>query len=452
MRIIIIGGVAAGLSAASKAKRNNPLAEVIVYEKTQDISYGACGLPYFISDLIREADDLVAISAKDFREKRGIDIRTGCLALSFNPRRRLVHLKNLATGVTFSDSYDRLIIASGARAVFPDLPGTDLNNIFTLRNLQDGLRLKSVVQNGGFKNAAIIGGGYIGLEMAEAMAALNIPLTVIETTDRLMKNVDPEISTLILAHLKSKGVAVLLNTSVKSFSGEKFVHSLQLSDGRSQPADLVILATGIRPETDFARSGGVQLGQSGAIAVNDRMQTNIRDVYACGDCAEVRDRVTGKMVYIPLGTTANKQGRTAGDNATGQPVHFAGIVGTAAVKIFDLEIARSGLTLSEAQNHFQDATAVEIQSHSRASYYPGGKKLTVRLIFSKLNGRLYGAQLAGEEGAAKRIDVIATLLHDKKSIFDLSELDLSYAPPFAPVWDPLLVAANQALKEVRNKN
>jgi len=451
MRILVIGGVAAGLSAASKAKRNNPSAEVIVYEKTQDISYGACGLPYFVSGLISEANDLVTISAKDFREKRGIDIRTGCLANSFDPRQRLVYLQNLATGVNFSDTYDKLIIATGARAIVPKLPGMELGNIFTIRTLQDGLRLKSAVQNGRVKNAAIIGGGYIGLELAETLSALNIPVTIVEQTDRLMKNVDPEISALILNYLENKGVRVLLNNFVKSIEGNKSIQAVHLQDGNKLGTDLLIPAMGIKPETEFARSGGVQTGHTGAIAVNDRMQTSLRDVYACGDCVEARHRVTGKMTYVPLGTTANKQGRIAGDNATDRPTRFGGIVGTAAIKIFDLEVARSGLTLNAAREHFPDAAAIEIKSGSRAGYYPGGKELMVRLIFSNTTGRLYGGQIAGEEGAARRIDVIAALLHDKKSVFDLSELDLGYAPPFAPVWDPLLVAANLAIKQVREK-
>ncbi|HGY57347.1 MAG TPA: CoA-disulfide reductase [Caldithrix abyssi] len=448
-RFVIIGGNAAGMSAASRIRRNLPEAEIIVFEESGDVSYGACGLPYYISNDIPESERLIAISADDFRQKRNIDVRLHHRAVSFDPRKKTIELYSSTENNQEQISYDKLIIATGARSVKPPIDGIDLDNVFTLRTLQDGIRIKDSLDAKNHKNAIIVGGGYIGLEMAEALHKHGLKVTVVEMLDRLMPNVDTDISALVEEELHSKGCAVYKSNAVEEIMGGSAVERVRLSDGTVLPADILVIAAGVKPNVEFALSGGVQLGGTGAIAVSSTMRTNVHNVFAAGDCAEAKNLVTGKNDYIPLGTTANKQGRIAGDNASGKASKFAGIVGTAAVKVFDLEIARTGICSATAKKLYPSAQSILIKSKSRAGYYPNPQKITVKLIFRPEDGRLLGAQMAGGEGVAKRIDVLATALHQRMSVQDIVELDLSYAPPFAPVWDPILVAANQATKLVR---
>lgn len=449
LKIIIVGGVAAGMSAASKARRNNAQAEIIVLEKSGYVSYGACGLPYYISDDIRQARQLIAISAEDFRSKRNIDVRLYHEGVSFDPKRRVVLVKNLQTDKLYELTYDKLIIATGARPVVPQLSGLDRKGVFLLRTMDDGIQIKEYIESNSLRKGVIVGGGYIGLEMAEALKKQNIGITVVEMQDQLLPNFDADMAGIVEKELQEKQCEVIKSNGVKAILGDDQVQAVQLMNGRRIDTDLLILAVGIRPNVEFARSGGVQLGRSGAIAVTTRMQTNIIDVYAAGDCAEVKNLVTGKDDYIPLGTTANKQGRVAGDNASGVVSHFKGVVATTAVKVFDLEIARCGITEDQAKALKLPVKTVSITDKSRAGYYPNPQNITIKLIFHAQTGRLLGGQMIGKEGVAKRIDVLATALHQKMTVMDIAQLDLSYAPPFAPVWDPLLIAANQALKEVR---
>ena len=448
-KIIIVGGVAAGMSAASKARRNNARAEIIVLEKSGYVSYGACGLPYYISDDIRHARQLIAITAEDFRSKRNIDVRLYHEGVSFDPKRRVVRVKDLQQDELYELTYDKLIIATGARPVIPPLSGMDRRGVFVLRSMEDGIQIKEYIESKAPQHAVIVGGGYIGLEMAEALSKQNIGVTVVEMQDQLLTNFDADMAGIVEKELQEKNCEVIKSDGVKAILGDDQVEVVQLLRGRQLKAGLVILSVGIRPNVEFALSGGVQLGRSGAIAVSTRMQTNIIDVYAAGDCAEAKNLVSGKDDYIPLGTTANKQGRIAGDNATGVVSHFKGMVGTAAVKVFDLEIARCGITENQAKSLKLPFKTVSITDKSRAGYYPHPQNITVKLIFHAQTGRLLGGQMIGKEGVAKRIDVLATALHQKMTVMDIAQLDLSYAPPFAPVWDPLLIAANQAVKEVQ---
>ena len=450
-RFIIIGGNAAGMSAASRIRRNLPEAEIVVFEESGDVSYGACGLPYYISDDIPEAERLIAISAEDFRQKRQIDVRLNYRAVSFDPGKKIVQVQSSETNQTEKIIYDKLIIATGARAVKPPLPGIELDNVFTLRTLQDGIRIKKTVTGGKHKTAVVVGGGYIGLEMAEALNKQGMQVAIVEMLDRLMPNVDTDISAEIENEVQTNRCTIYKSNAVEEIMGTTSVERIRLADGTILPADVVVIAVGVKPNVEFAVSGGVQLGRTGAIAVAPTMRTNVHNVFAAGDCAEAKNLVTGKNDYIPLGTTANKQGRIAGDNASGKTNKFAGIVGTAAVKVFGLEIARTGVCLQSAQKLYSAFKSVLITSKSRAGYYPAPKKITVKLIFRTEDGRLLGAQMVGEEGVAKRIDILATALHQRMTVQDISDLDLSYAPPFAPVWDPILVAANQAKKLVRSK-
>ncbi len=445
-KIVVIGGVAAGMSAASRARRNDPDASIIVFQKENAVSYGSCGLPYYISDDIKDAETLIAISADEFRQKRNIDVRLNHEGISFNPREKTVEIRDLGTGMIHDYPYDKLIIATGARAAVPPIPGKDLKNVFVVRNLTDGQNIKSCIENDRPASAVVVGGGYIGLEMAEALSRQGLRVSVVEAQERVMLNMDPELSEKIESETEEKGCKVYTSNGVQAILGSDRVNSVRLMNGDEIAADMVILSIGVKPNVEFALTGGVRTGKTGAIEVNQKMETNVQSVYAAGDCAEVKNLVTNKMDYIPLGTTANKQGRVAGDNASGRFARFSGVAGTAVVKIFDLEVARTGITTAQALNLKMNPRSVIITGKSRAGYYPGKEDITLKLIFRGDNGRLLGAHMVGKEGVAKRIDVLATALQQKMTVMEISELDLSYAPPYAPVWDPILIAANQAAK------
>ncbi len=449
MKIVIIGANAAGLSAASKARRNNPQAEIIVLEQSGDISYGACGLPYFVSGVIKKAETLIAVSLEEFREKRNIDVRLFQKARSFNARQKTIEVENLSEKKVYQLVYDRLIISTGASAVRPPVKGFDHPRVFVLRTLQDGIHIRSFIEKEKPQRAVVIGGGYIGLEMVEALHHRGIQVSLVEMQTQVMPNMDADMAELLEDELKEHQVQTYTGTAVTEIREIENKLHLYLSEGRTLQADMVVMSVGIKPNTEFAQSGGVQLGKTGAIEVDERMQTNLRHVYAAGDCAESRCRVINKATWVALGTTANKQGRVAGDNASGGRSRFLGITSTSAVKVFDLEAGMSGLSSRHIEKYKWDAKSVTIKAGSRAGYYPGSQKITVKLWFNVTDGKLLGAQMIGKEGVSKRIDVLATALVNKMTVEEISELDLSYSPPFAPVWDPVLIAATQALKQVR---
>ena len=448
--IIIVGGNAAGMSAASRIRRNDPKIRITVFEKSKHVSYAACGLPYLISDDIHRADDLIAVKTDEFIEQRTIEVKLKHETISFDSSSKTARVKNLETNVIIELEYDKLIIATGARPIFPSIPGRHFKNIFALRTFEQGLAIKDYIDRTNPKSALIVGGGYVGLEMAEALTKKSINVTLIEMHDQLMANLDKEISEAVEKHLIENGCQIIKSDKPTAFIGDEKVEAVKFQRTEEIPVDMIIVASGIQPNVEFAVNGGVELGKSGAITVNSRMQTNIMHVYAAGDCVEVKNIVTGKNDYVPLGTTANKQGRTAGDNACGKINHFKGIAATAAVKLFDLEIARTGISEQKAINLHLPYKKVIIHDKTRASYYPGSEAITVLLIFNINNGKLLGAQIVGYQGAAKRIDVLATALYKSMTVNEIAELDLSYAPPFAPVWDPILIAANQAVKLLRN--
>jgi NADPH-dependent 2,4-dienoyl-CoA reductase/sulfur reductase-like enzyme len=444
-KIVIIGGVAAGMSAASRARRNDKDAEIVVFEKSGDISYGSCGIPYYISDKIKNVNDLVAISAETFRKERNIDVRLFYEGIRFDSRRKVVVVKNIKNGEEEEYSYDKLVIATGARPIIPKLSGIDLKNVYVVRSLDDGVIIKEILKKRNFKNATIVGGGYIGLEMAEALSVCGIKVSVVEQADRIMANIDEDMSELLEKELLDNGCEVYKSNGLREIIGTDEVEKVILDRGDELKTDIVIIAIGAQANVDFAKSSGVEIGRFGAIKTDSRMRTNINNVYAAGDCAEVKNLVTGRVDYIPLGTTANKQGRVAGDNVSGEYSHFNGVVGTAVVKVFGLEIGRTGLVAERAQKLFNTKSVV-VKGKSRAGYYPESSEITVKLHFQPQNGRLYGAQMVGKEGVAQRINLFAAAIQEKISLKKISELDLAYAPPFAPVWDVVLVAVNQALK------
>jgi NADPH-dependent 2,4-dienoyl-CoA reductase/sulfur reductase-like enzyme len=446
--LVVIGGVAAGMSAASSAKRAKPELHIVVLEKDAYISYGACSLPYYISDDVKDFHDLIALTPQVAEKERGIRVFTRHEALSIDKVAKKVRARDLETGKEVVFPYDKLVLATGGLPIVPDLPGIDLRNIFTIRTLGDGLAIKAFADQERPKRAVIVGGGYIGMEMSESLRKRGMEVTVIEKMDRVLGTMDREILKTVEQKLTAEGVRLYKETSVEGFEGKAAVVSRVVTDRGNFDADLAVLAVGVRPNTALTDGAGIELGARGAIAVDEHLCTNVPNIYAAGDCAETLHLVTCKKVYIPLGTTANKQGRVAGENAAGLDNVFEGVVGSAVTKIFDLEVARTGLTTLEAENEGYEYISSTIQGWSRSRSYPAGKPITVTYVVEKGSGRLLGAQMVGQEGVAHRIDTLAAALYSRMTVEDVARLDLAYAPPFANVWDPILIAANVALKKL----
>ncbi len=443
-RLLVIGGVAAGMSAAAKARRVNRDLEIVVYEKSGYVSYGSCGFPYFIKGEIPRIDDVIVRTPEQFA-KQGIEVHVHHEVLDIDTVSKWVRVRNLETGEEFTDTWDKLILTTGGAAAKPPIPGLELPGIFTLRTPEDAVAVHSWIEEHRPRQGVIVGGGYIGLEMAEALSAHGIEVTVLEMLPQVMPNLDKDMALLVQEELERQGVRLFLEHRVEAFQGQETVESV-VAGGETFPADIVILSVGVKPNVKLAVDAGIALGPTGAVAVDAYQRTNVPNVWAAGDVAEAHHLVTGKPAYIPLGTTANKQGRVAGTNAAGGEAMFAGIVVTAAAKVFDLQVARTGLTEKQAREEGFEVASVSIKSSSRAHYMPGHQPIHVKLVFEKGSHRLLGGQMVGREGVAKRIDVIASALHAGWTTYDLAKLDLSYAPPFAPVWDPILVAANVANK------
>jgi len=406
-RIVVIGGVAAGMSAASQAKRRKPEAEVIALERGPYVSYGACGMPYNIEDPARDIEDLVVITPEQFRKMRGIDARVRHAATAIDTQAKRVTVRDSAREYTLD--YDKLVVATGATAVRPPFPGLDLPGVFLLRELTDGDAVKRHIADGRPKRAAIIGAGYIGMEMAEALAERGLQVTVLEKAPQALPGFEPAIAGLVAEELARQSVELRTGVSVQGI--EAAGKGLRVAtDAGGVECELVLVSVGVRPNVALAKQSGIALGETGAIAVDDHQRTNVADVYAAGDCAEAWHRVLKRPVYIPLGTTANKQGKVAGANAAGADEAFGGIVGSAGFKVFDLEVGRTGLGGAEIERYGLDAISAVSRHASRGHHYPGGVRLTTVLFAERGSGRLLGAQMAGADVVAKRIDVLAAAL------------------------------------------
>ncbi|HLW79657.1 MAG TPA: FAD-dependent oxidoreductase [Terriglobia bacterium] len=460
-RLLVIGGVAAGLSAASRARRVDPYLEIVVYEKGPDISYSACGIPYFIAGEVKDAGRLRVYSPEFFRAQRNIQVLTGHEVTEVSTSRRRVTVIAPGGAPLEEVHYDRLVLATGAEPARPRVPGLDLEGVFHVNDLQAALAFERYLDREHPRRALIIGGGYIGLEMADALVARGLEVTLADRGARLFEAVDEEISSIVEQELASHGVRVLKSTAVEALTGGRdrrvrraiYGGSSQAggdSGGPNGETDCVVLATGVRPRVKLAEDAGITLGATGAIAVDESMQTSAAAVFAAGDCVETRHRVSGRAVYFPLGTTANKQGRVAGENAAGGRARFGGIVGTAVVKVFGQEVARTGLSLAEAEAAGFAACPALVHAAARSRYL-GGRDIVVKVVADRASGRLLGAQMAGPEGVAKRIDVFATALQARMTAEEASELDLSYAPPFSNVWDPVLIALQEMMRELRGR-
>ncbi|MFY9583066.1 MAG: FAD-dependent oxidoreductase [Candidatus Acidiferrales bacterium] len=446
-RLVIIGGVAAGMSAASRARKLDPQLEIVVLEKGRHVSYGTCGLPYYLSGQVTDASELVVYTAEFFREKRNIDVRLEHEVTEIEPGRKRVHALHSGAQPVVVE-YDKLVIATGGAPAL-DIPGVQLSNVFTCNDLAGTIRLRTFIEEQHPRRAVIIGSGYIGLEVANALVHRGMEVVILERSESVLEGIEPEIGERVEEVLHRHGVRLIKNAAATTISGNSQggAATVQYGAGGSEPAELVLLATGIVPRSELAVTAGVRIGRTAAIAVDERMLTSVNSIYAAGDCAEVQHLVTGQPAYLPLGTTANKQGRVAGENAAGGHARFEGVVGTLVTQVFELAVAKTGLSIEHARASGFQPDAVTITSTSRAKYF-AGKPILVKLVWDRATGRLLGCQMAGEEGIAKRIDVAAMALHARMRVPEMLHLDLSYAPPFAPVWDPLLIAANEAQKKI----
>lgn len=433
MRIVIIGAVAAGTSAAAKARRNNEEAEIVIYEKDNFISYSGCGMPYYIGGEIENAEELTPRDPVFFKTKYNVDIKIQHEVQSINSDKKTLEIKNLSTGEDFIDKYDKLVIATGARAVVPPIKGAEKEHVFTLRNINDMNKIKAYINTHRPKAAAIVGTGFIGLEVCENLKGLGIEVTLIEMLPQVTPGLDYDMAVYVKDQLEKHGVTVLTGASATEITE----HNVILSDGREVPSDFVLLSTGVRPNTALAEQAGIELGVTRAIKVDERMKTNIEDIYSCGDCSEQFSVITGKPIYRPMGSTANKTGRIAGDSLTGGDLTFRGVLGTGIFKVFDMTVAQTGLSEREAKlEGFETIVCHNIKPNKPE--YMGGKELVIKGIADKMSGRLLGVQIVGYEGVDKRIDVLVTAITLKAKVEDLFHLDLAYAPPFSTTKDPVM--------------
>jgi NADPH-dependent 2,4-dienoyl-CoA reductase/sulfur reductase-like enzyme len=433
MALVVIGGVAAGLSAAARARRIDPRLDIVVLEKGPVISYGACGLPYFVEGRVREARQLIVYTPEYFRKERNIDVRTGAHAVSIAHSRREVALESGARV-----HYDHLIIATGARCDTTGIAGAQLPHVFTLQTLDDAERMRRFLREKQPRRAVVIGAGYIGVEAADALRRNGLRVTVLERSENALLRDDPHFTAAVRKQLERHRVELRCGVKVGAIEPESVA---------GVACDLVVVSAGFKPNVEIATEAGVEIGRTGAIRTDDHMETNLRGVFAAGDCAEVMHLVAGRPTWIPLGTTANKTGRVAGANAAGGRERFAGVVGTSIVGIFGMGFATTGFSVAQARAEGFSPVAARIEAPVRPRYFPGAQTM-VELVADHATRRLIGGAVIGEEGAAGRIDVIAAALQSRLRVDDFEQLDLAYSPPFTPTWDPLLIAAQQLIKEL----
>lgn len=440
MKVVIIGGVAGGASAAARLRRLDERAEIIVFERSGFVSYANCGLPYYIGGTIAEKRELTLQTPESFWNRFRIRMKTKHEVLAIDPAAKTVTVKDLSTGKTFTESYDKLVLSPGAMPTRPPLPGIDSERVFSLRTVEDTLRIHDYVRREKPQSAVLVGGGYIGIEVAENLRELGLDVTIVQRPKQLMNTLDYDMATFVHAKLREKGIRLELCRSVSGFE-ERDGQILTLIDGQDPlPADLVLLAIGVTPDSGLAKQAGLALGIKGSIVVNDRMETSAPDIYAVGDAVQVKHAVTGQDALIALAGPANKQGRIAADNICGLDSRYRGSQGSSIIKVFDLTVASTGLTEKAAASAGIDADCVVLSPGSHASYYPGARPMTMKVVFEKQTFRLLGAQIAGGEGVDKRIDVLAVALHAGMRADELKDLDLAYAPPYSSAKDPVNMA------------
>lgn len=432
MRILVIGAVAAGTSAAAKARRNDDNAEIVIYEKDMDISYSGCGLPYYIGGEIDNIDELTPRDPAFFKKKYNIDIFTGFEVLRIDPKSHELTVRNLITNEEFQDKYDKLVIATGASPFVPPVRGIENKNVFFLRNVQSARNIKKFIDENKPRNAVIAGTGFIGFEMLENLLATGIDVTIVEKMSKITPNLDGDMADFLESTLIKKNIKIFKNTGISEIYDNKVV----LEDGKELTSDMVIMATGVKPNIKLAKEAGIEIGVTGAIKVNTKMQTNIENIYACGDCIETFSVITRKPVYRPLGSTANKTGRIAGDVLSGGTLEYKGNLSTGIFKLFDLTIATTGLSEREAIAEGFDIVVCHNIKPDKPDYFHG-KEMVIKAIADKNTQKILGVQIIGYDGVDKRIDVFVTLITYGAKVDELFHLDLAYAPPFSTTKDPI---------------
>jgi NADPH-dependent 2,4-dienoyl-CoA reductase/sulfur reductase-like enzyme len=446
-KVLIIGGNAAGLTAASRAKRIDPRLKITVLEKGPHISYSTCGIPYYLSKLV-SADQLISYTPESFEKERGIHVAHNTRAEVIEPGRKRVTGKRTDTGEAVEFSYDRLLLATGVRCKLPPIPGTDLKNVFTVTTLQDALHIHEAL--GPAKTVSIIGAGYVGLELAEALHTAGKQVHLFEREVHVLPSVDADMAQIIEYELQRFGVRLSVGAKVLALVGhEGRVNGVKAASGIGiQPAEVVLVDTGVEPNVELARSAGIQIGVTGGISVNSAMETSVPGIYAAGNCAETYCAIRQRPVLSYLGTVAAKQGRVAGDNLAGRRATFYGAIGTTVLKVFDLAVGRTGLSAREANTEGIPVVTARIEALDRAAYYPTTRKLWVKLVAERDSRKLLGAQVVGYGDAARRIDVAATAITAGLRVDDVAQLDLAYSPPYSNLWDPLLVAVQALIKQL----
>jgi len=453
-KIVIVGGVAGGASCAARCRRLDETAEILLLDRGPYVSFANCGLPYYVGDVIKDESKLLLASEALFRDRFNIEVRTRHEAVAIDREKREIEVKELATGRVYREPYDALVLSPGAAAVRPPLPGIDIAGIFVLRTIPDGREIRTWIDAKEAKSAVIVGGGFIGLEMAENLAHRGLTVTVVEMLNQVMPPLDPEMAFPVQQHMESHGIKMALGDGVAGFeSNEAGQLIVKTKSGAAHTGDLVILAIGVRPETALAKSAGLELGERGGIRVDDQMRTSDPVIWAVGDVVESRDIVTGQSSIIPLAGPANRQGRIAADVICGRDSHFRGVQGTAICGVFGLAVASTGASEKALQRAgVTDYEKVYLHPNQHVGYYPGAKQINLKLIFRKSDGRILGAQAVGEADVARRIDVIATAIQFGGTVFDLEEAELCYAPQFGGAKDPVNFAGMIASNALRGDN
>lgn len=440
MKIVIVGGVAGGATTAARIRRLDENAEIIVFERSGYISYANCGLPYYIGDAITEPEALTLQTPESFFTRFRVTMKVRHEVTALHPDRKTVSAKNLETGEEFEESYDKLILSPGAKPTQPRLPGVGLEKLFTLRTVEDTFRIKEYINTRHPKSAVLAGGGFIGLELAENLRNLGMDVTIVQRPKQLMNPFDPDMASFIHSEMRRHGIRLALGHTVEGFEEKDGGVDVLLKDEAPLHADMVVLAIGVTPDTALAKEAGLELGIKGSIVVNDRMETSVPDIYAAGDAVQVKHYVTGQDALISLAGPANKQGRIIADNICGGDSRYQGSQGSSVIKIFDMTAATTGINETNAKKAGLDTDKVILSPMSHAGYYPGGKVMTMKVVFEKETYRLLGAQIVGYEGVDKRIDVLATAIHAGLKATELKDLDLAYAPPYSSAKDPVNMA------------
>ena len=443
-KLVVIGGDAAGMTAASNIRREQPEREIVVFERGNHTSYAACGMPYYIGGQVESEEHLIVRKPDVFRQKQNIDVRIRHEVVEIDQKDQRVKVRNIDEGKEFWEPWDDLLIATGASPIVPEMENIDANGIFALSTLQSGIDVFNFIEKKKPAKALVVGGGYIGIEMAEAFLGRSIDVTLIDMAPQLMTTLDKDMAALILKYLKEQQVKVLLEEKLAKFekNADGSVKSV-ITDKQTIPSDIVILGMGVKPNSEIASRAGIKLGANNAIQVNKRLETSASHVWAAGDCAESYHLLAQKQVHIALGTVASKHGLVAGINISGGSAEFPGVLGTAITKFNEMEVSRTGLSEKEAIDLKIDYKAEKITSDNPAGYYPGSEKITVKLVFNKQSKRILGGQIVGFRGAAKRIDTIVTAITAGLTLQQLMDLDLAYAPPFSTAWDPVQLAARK---------